>query len=169
MRSLFDRLSETEEGGKRWVLIEGRRGSGRRFLAKEIHSRSKRRDRPFLVHDCRSRGSLRTRRTFLGEVRELAPGHFLKYLGLLEEVRNGTLYLEGVERLPREIQEALCEVLRSGRFSPIGSDEDYPFRGRLIVSSENLEAAANRGNLDANFYDVLSGASITVSTSGAEG
>ena len=162
MRKVFDRLSRDEETD-RSVLIQGERGSGRRFVAREIHSRSARHGRPFVVHDCRRQEPLEFRRILFGQIRELAPGHSIKYLGLLEEARDGTLYLEGIDRLPAELQQTLARVIEARQFSPLGSDRDMEFRGRFIAScDEDLSAQVEAGSFINDLYQVLARQGICV-------
>ena len=155
MRNVFESLT-TRQKADSSVFIHGERGSGRRFVARELHACSGRGSGPFVAHDCRIEGPVASRRKLFGEVREIAPGHFLKYLGLLEEVREGTLYLERIEDLPRESQNDLAGVLESGRFCSLGSQQSQPFRGRLVVSSsENLEDRVRDGSFDSHLFEVI--------------
>lgn len=162
MRNVFRRLTERGRSDGA-VLIQGERGSGRRFVAREIHTRSRRKQRPFVSHDCCRQDPLALRRVLFGEIRELGPGHYLKYLGLLEEVQDGTLYLEAIEDLPQEVQGKLRRVLRRGRFSPIGSDRDVKFRGRIIASSDmDLEERVEDGRFDGDLFDHFAAQGVRV-------
>lgn len=119
------------------ILIAGTRGTGKRSLARAIHSGSSRHRKMFRVFNCRSCSPLEARRVFLGELQgnRRGAGRYLRYLGLLEEVNEGTLYLEELESLPSDLQRILAEVLRSSEFFPIGSELPLQFRGRVILST----------------------------------
>ncbi|MFQ5654965.1 MAG: sigma 54-interacting transcriptional regulator [Planctomycetota bacterium] len=156
------RALSTSEGQ---VLIQGARGSGRRFIARSIHGRSERRQKPFLSHNCRDCSPLEDRRTFLGEIHEITPGRYLKYLGLLEEMREGTLYLEEVECLSLDMQRILCRVIEDERFSPIGHTQALAYRGRLIASTcFDLQELVNEGSFCRELFELLSGHIVRVET-----
>ncbi|MEE8142303.1 MAG: sigma 54-interacting transcriptional regulator, partial [Planctomycetota bacterium] len=102
---------------------------------------------------CREQNPLELRRVFLGEVQEVSPGRYLKYLGLLEAVRDGTLYLEEVENLSMDMQRILSRVLDERRFSPLGSDSVLPFRGRLMASTvADLAAGVAERTIHQHFH-----------------
>ncbi|MEM7263011.1 MAG: sigma 54-interacting transcriptional regulator [Planctomycetota bacterium] len=130
-------LQEGRTDGDRPILIAGTRGTGKRSLARAIHSGSSRHRKMFRVFNCRSCSPLEARRVFLGELQgsRRGAGRYLRYLGLLEEVSEGTLYLEELESLPSDMQRILADVLSSEEFYPIGSELPLPFRGRLILST----------------------------------
>ncbi len=131
------------------VLIEGTRGTGKRALARAIHASSVRRRKMFRVFNCRSCSPLEMRRLFLGELHggRSDGGRYIRYLGLFEEVTEGTLYLEEVEYLPLDMQRIVSDVIRSQAFRPIGSEVSLPFRGRVILSTCSDEESDGRGAL----------------------
>ena len=150
-------ISRGNPSSESLVLIQGARGTGRRSLARGLHARSARRGRPFLSFDCRERNPLELRRVFLGEFQEVSPGRYLKYLGLLEAVQDGTLYLEEVESLSLDMQKILSRVLDERRFSPLGSDSVLPFRGRLMASTVvDLEACVADQTIHQRFHEQIS-------------
>ena len=93
------------------VLILGESGTGKEHLARLIHERSLRKDKPFIAVDC---GSLS---------KELAPSELFGHLkgsftsaiadkkGVFEQAKGGTVFLDEVGNLPYEVQ---MQLLRKG-------------------------------------------------------
>lgn len=144
------------------VTIHGRVGTGRKKLAEELHKRDRDAARPFVVVDCRHSRSWDAPRRFLGEYAEVRPGHYLRYLGALEEARDGTLLLEGVESLPRDVQILFRDVLESGSFTPIRGSEPVRYRAQTItLTTESLDSLVQRGEFDEQLAEILSQERIT--------
>ncbi len=151
------------------VFIQGERGSGRRFIARALHTNSNRNRFAFRSFNCSRCSPLEARRIFLGEfrVRKTAvqgdTESYLRYIGLLEEVGEGTLYLEEIDQVGTDMQKILAGVLSTGKFTPLGSSIQLDFRGRIIVSTRRpIGELLPSGAIDPGFFKLISDKSVFV-------
>jgi len=128
LRDRIRRLAESLEP----VLIVGESGTGKEFVARCLHALSPRRDRPFVAVDLH-----RPADTVQGELfgRQGASG-------LLREAEGGTLYLDGLEEMSPELQEALFLALRGGRGDAREAGHDV-----RLVSGATREPARMRDDM----------------------
>ncbi len=123
------------------VLVLGEMGAGKELVARELHERSSRRQRPLLAVDL---GSLPDtlleselfghRRGSYTDARQDRPGRFLAAAG-------GTLLLDEIGNLSMAGQARLLAVLERREFTPLGADTPLPLQAR-IVSATNLDETA---------------------------
>ena len=122
------------------IALLGEAGSGKEWLARAIHVRSERRQRPFACLD-----AVRLPTELLGET---LFGPRTQKLGL------GTVYLRDLDALPREWQARLAETLQ------VGENADFP---RIIVGlCRDTGAAIQAGRLLAELYCAVSPVTITL-------
>ncbi|SIT72393.1 sigma 54-interacting transcriptional regulator [Edaphobacillus lindanitolerans] len=130
------------------VMVYGEHGTGKSTLAKEIHKRSGRKDQAFLSLDCRTIPEALFERELVGDGREK--------IGLLSVADGGTLYLEGIDRLPLHLQTRLAALLKDKEFRVGDGPEMVPFDVRLICSAEgDLAGAVKDGEFLCELYYML--------------
>lgn len=130
------------------VMLYGERGTGKATLAKEIHKRSGRKGEAFIVLDCRTIPEALFERELTGD----GNGK----VGLLSVADGGTLYLEGVDRLPLHLQARLAVLLKEGEYRIAGEGISFPFDVRIIASAEgDLTGAVADGAFVEELYYLL--------------
>jgi DNA-binding NtrC family response regulator/pSer/pThr/pTyr-binding forkhead associated (FHA) protein len=123
------------------VFLLGKSGTGKTFIAREIHSRS-RLDGNFVVLNCGRLPQDTTALTseLLGHVKGAFTDAHSARVGKLYSANGGTLFLDEVEFLPPVAQDFLIDVLEgTGSFAPLGASSDFrepPPRFRLISASK---------------------------------
>jgi DNA-binding NtrC family response regulator len=123
------------------VFLLGKSGTGKTFIAREIHSRSGV-EGNFVILNCgrlpQDINALTSE--LLGHVKGAYTGASLARVGKLYSANGGTLFLDEVEFLPRIAQDFLVDVLEgTGNFAPLGAAADFrepPPRFRLISASK---------------------------------
>ncbi len=135
------------------VFLLGPYGSGKTFVARAIHERS-RLDGHFVLINCGRlpEDGAQLTSELLGHVKGGFTGALSARMGKFENAHEGTLFLDEVESLPRIAQDFLLDVLDgSGNFAPLGAPADLrvpPPRFRLIAASKQaLSASALRPDL----------------------
>ncbi|HSO31423.1 MAG TPA: sigma 54-interacting transcriptional regulator [Labilithrix sp.] len=87
------------------ILLEGEAGTGKELVAEELHLGSRRKDAPFVTLDASALPTQELGTRLFG-----APGE----VGLVEQAKGGTLFVNEVGNLPRDVQARLRELLASG-------------------------------------------------------
>ena len=145
------------------VIIYGETGSGKEAVARMIHEKSKRADKPFVAMDCGaipkdiSAGELfgYEKGAFTGAVNS-KPGHF-------EIANGGTLFLDEVGNLSYDVQASLLRVVQERICRRLGSTKDIQLDVRILVASnENLLSASRTGKFREDLYHRFNEFSIHV-------
>jgi DNA-binding NtrC family response regulator len=126
-----DKVSDTPAN----ILILGENGTGKQHLAREIHRRSKRNNKPFIHVDL---GAL-SETLFEGELFGHKKGAFTDAkedkIGRFELAQGGTLFLDEIGNLPYALQSKLLTVLQDRKISRIGEGIDRSVDARLIFAT----------------------------------
>ena len=112
------------------VLIVGERGTGKEFLARQIHSWSRRSDDSFFSLACND-DRAEVDATIFGIAPQCKDAH---RRGALDIVGRGTLFLDEIEMLPWLTQELVCNVLKRRQFHRVGSTQGVPTDARIFSS-----------------------------------
>ena len=141
------------------VIINGETGTGKKTVARLIHDASNRMDRPFTVINCA--GMLNSQQ--IDELLGAESKNSLPKIGAIETSNGGTLVVNEISQMPRDLQEKLYKILRIKSFSRLGSRRKIATNFRLIVtSSKNLAALAENGLFNQNLFDVINRNSINI-------
>ena len=129
------------------VLILGETGTGKELIAKEIHKRSRRADRPLIRVNCASIPKELYESEFFGHVRGAFTGAFKDRVGRFEAANGGTLFLDEVGEIPLELQSKLLRVLQEKQCERVGEDKTKRVDVRIIAATNRClktEVAAGR-------------------------
>ncbi len=133
------------------VIIYGETGVGKEVFARFIHANSTNKERSFIKASLSSiQDNLLCKELFGWE-----NGDEVNY-GLIENARDGTLYLSDISKLNKAAQTMLLGALRNGYFTRIDSSEKIKFKLKLIVSSQHdLHDDVEAGLFDKDLYQEL--------------
>ena len=145
------------------VLIVGESGCGKDVVARALHARGPRRDRPLVtVHVGVTAGELLESELF-GHVRGAFTDAVSDREGRLEAAGDGTLLLDEVADVPVGLQATFLRVLQDRRFSRVGETTERSFNARVVGTTQrDLEAEIARGTFREDLYHRLAGAVIHV-------
>ena len=117
------------------VLIFGESGSGKELVARQIHLRGTRRDKPFVAINCAAIPETLIESELFGFRKGAFTGAERNKPGLFEVASGGTLFLDEINNAPMALQAKLLRVLQDGSFYPTGATEPVYADVRVIAAS----------------------------------
>ena len=147
------------------VLIMGESGTGKEVVAKLIHLKSERRNKPFIAVDCGAIPKEIASSEFFGHIKGSFTGAITDKKGHFEEANGGTIFLDEVGNLSYENQIQLLRALQERRIKPIGSSKEIEVDIRVLAATnEDLLEAVNKGDFREDLYHRLNEFAIKVSS-----
>lgn len=135
------------------LLLVGETGTGKTTLARFIHLRSPRADRPFQNLACGALPSDLIESELFGHVRGAFTGADRNKIGRFEAAGRGTLLLDEIDVLDPKQQAKLLKVIETGEYEMVGSTESRHSDARLIVASNvNLEDLMRKSQFRSDLY-----------------
>jgi PAS domain S-box-containing protein len=139
------------------VLIVGETGTGKELLARAVHARSKRRDRPLIKIDCTTLPSGLVESELFGHTKGAFTGALESKAGRFELANGGTIFLDEIGELPLDLQAKLLRVLQDGEYEPLGSKSVRKADVRIIAASNrDLRQEMAEGRFRSDLYYRLS-------------
>src|ERR1700758_18996 len=135
------------------VLILGETGTGKELIARAIHNRSARRDRPFIKLTCAAIPSGLLESELFGHERGAFTGALMRKAGRFEVADNGTLFLDEVGDIPLELQPKLLRVLQEHEFERLGSTHTQQVNVRVVAATHrDLKQMVEDGEFRSDLY-----------------
>ena len=133
------------------VLVEGESGSGKELIARALHRRSIRRDRPFCALNCAALPDDLVDAELFGHTRGAFTGAVTDRQGVFEEAHLGTLFLDEVGELSPRAQAKVLRTLQDGDVRRVGENTSRRVDVRLVAATNRdlrQEVSAGRFRLD---------------------
>ena len=135
------------------VMILGESGTGKEHIARMIHEKSKRANKPFVTLDCGTLNEQLAASTLFGHEKGAFTGADAVRIGVFEEAKGGTLFLDEIGNLSMEVQKMLLRVVQEHKFRRVGGTKDIEADVRLVLATnEDLGKAVNN---DTFKHDLL--------------
>lgn len=123
------------------VLIEGESGTGKELFARAIHDASPRKDKPFIAINCGAIPAELVESELFGHEKGAFTGAIAARTGHFEAAHQGTIFLDEIGDLPKEMQVKLLRTVQEGEVKRIGATQVRRIDIRII-------AATNRNLID---------------------
>ena len=141
IKSIKDYASHIAKS-KNTIFISGEVGTGKKELANFIHKESSRNKYRFVTIDCTTLPEHAIESELFGHVKGAFKKAVTSHKGYLEIAEKGTIYINEISRLDKQVQLKLLRVLKDGVFTRMGDFKIQNTSARIIVSStvdiENL-------------------------------
>lgn len=138
------------------VLIRGASGTGKEYVARQIHVLSGRSDASFIAVDCGVLPKELAASELFGHVKGAFTGATENKTGMFAAANHGTLFLDEVGNLNAEVQRALLRALQEKRYRPVGGKEEIQTDIRLVAATnEDLEKAIAEGRFREDLFHRL--------------
>lgn len=139
------------------VLMHGSSGTETELLARIIHSQSKRSSGPLQIyHVPKTASEDEIRRDLFGWEKGGFVAEFRKTDGMFERAFSGTLLLNNIEFLSKDLQAEIKKTLEDKKFSRIGSMSAIPFDTRIICSSSvDIAELVAKKSFSREFFNLI--------------
>ncbi|OYP31612.1 sigma 54-interacting transcriptional regulator [Rhodopirellula sp. MGV] len=139
------------------VLVLGESGTGKELIAREVHRRSDRCDRPLIKVNCAAIPRELYESEFFGHSKGSFTGALRDRAGRFELADGGTLFLDEVGEIPLDLQSKLLRVLQEGELERVGEERTRRVNVRIIAATNrDLRNEAIKGRFRQDLYYRLS-------------
>ncbi|MFC1816120.1 sigma-54-dependent transcriptional regulator [Thermodesulfobacteriota bacterium] len=152
MQVIFDLIPEVAQSDSS-ALIVGDTGTGKELIAKAIHAKSKRAQRPFVAINCGAMPDSLLESELFGYQKGAFTGATHPRKGFLEVVSGGTLFLDEIGEISPKMQVELLRVLEEKKITKLGDSQPIGVDFRLIsATSRNLEKEIAEKRFREDFF-----------------
>jgi two-component system, NtrC family, response regulator AtoC len=152
MREVFS-LVDQVAGADATVLLRGETGSGKELVARALHRRSPRRDRPFVAVNCTAIPKDLMESEFFGHEKGAFTGAAARRIGRFEQAGGSTLFLDEVGDLDLAIQAKLLRVLQEQEITRVGAQDPIRVDVRIVAATNRpLEQLVREGKFRDDLY-----------------
>jgi DNA-binding NtrC family response regulator len=133
--------------------VAARCGTGTEVVARMLHQRSSRRQRPLVVVNCAAVPPTLIEAELFGHERGAFTGAIRKRDGRFKAADGSTLFLDEIAEMPLETQATLLRVLQEGEIQPVGSNLSIKVNVRLIsATNRDLKAMVAEGRFREDLF-----------------
>jgi two-component system response regulator PilR (NtrC family) len=131
---MIDTVADTDST----VLITGKSGTGKELVARSLHYKSKRKNKPFIAINCGAISENLIESELFGHKKGSFTGAISDKEGLIKAAEGGTLFLDEISELPLQLQVKFLRALQEKEYTPVGTTVSLPVNIRFIASSNRI-------------------------------
>ncbi|MEK6673722.1 MAG: sigma-54 dependent transcriptional regulator [Nitrospirota bacterium] len=152
IKALRSQIEMAAKGNSR-VLITGESGSGKEVVARLLHGRSNRSDKPFIEVNCAAIPQELIESELFGHEKGSFTGAFEKKKGKFELADNGMLFLDEIGDMSLQTQAKVLRVIETQEFQRVGGSLNIKVDVRIIsATNKNLEDEAKNGRFRSDLF-----------------
>src|SRR5687768_6959040 len=135
------------------VLIRGESGVGKELVARAIHQRSTRKQRPFVKVNCAALPAELLESELFGHEKGAFTGAATTRIGKFEQAHSGTIFLDEIGEMKPPLQAKLLHVLQDAEFTKLGSNKKINIDVRVVAATNrDLEKMMLTGDFREDLY-----------------
>ena len=135
------------------VMITGESGTGKEVIARYIHNKSNRANKPFIAVNCAAIPANLMESELFGHEKGSFTGALSRRLGKFEEANNGTLLLDEISEMDISLQSKLLRAIQEREIDRVGGSKPIKVNIRILATSNrDLEAEVRRGTFREDLY-----------------
>lgn len=135
------------------ILVLGESGTGKELIARQIHERSNRKNKPFVAINCGALRETLLESELFGHEKGSFTGAYNRKIGLAEAASGGSLFLDEIGELDPAIQAKLLRFIQEGEFHRVGGKEPIKVDIRLIcATNRELDQEVTRGQFREDLF-----------------
>lgn len=152
MKKLFEMVDSVADS-RATVLLTGESGVGKTLVARTIHTRSARKDKPFIEVSCGSLPESLLESELFGHARGSFTGAVADKEGKFQVAHGGTVFLDEIGDAPLSMQIKLLRVIQDRVFERVGDNKSIHTDVRLVVATnKNLEEEVEAGRFREDLF-----------------
>jgi DNA-binding NtrC family response regulator len=128
---MIQTVAETDSS----VMITGKSGTGKELVARSLHFKSRRQNKPFIAVNCGAIAENLIESELFGHKKGAFTGAISDKEGLIKAADGGTLFLDEISELPLSLQVKFLRALQEREITPVGSTISLPVNVRIIAST----------------------------------
>ena len=135
------------------VLIQGESGTGKELIARALHLKSLRGEKPFVVINCSAYPATLLESELFGHEKGAFTGAVRQKTGRFEQAHRGTVFLDEIGEIPPSAQIKLLRVLQTQKFERVGGEKTLFVDVRIIAATnKDLLKEVRQGNFREDLY-----------------
>ncbi len=152
VKETIDRVAPTEAR----VLITGANGSGKEMVAKQIHEKSNRANKPLVEVNCAAIPSELIESELFGYEKGAFTGAVKQRIGMFEQADGGTLFLDEIGDMSLSAQAKVLRALQESKITRVGGDKEIKINVRVIAATnKDLKREISEGGFREDLYHRL--------------
>lgn len=164
MQELYDLIDKVSSNSSATVVIQGESGTGKELVARIIHKKSDRSDKPFISVNCGAIVEGLLESELFGHVNGAFTGAIRDRSGLFKAAEGGTIFLDEITETIPSLQVKLLRVLQERKIRHVGDSRELDIDVRVIAASNReLNEAMKSGVFRKDLFYRLNVVSIKIS------
>jgi len=152
MQRIF-KLVEQVADSDSTILINGETGTGKGLVARAIHKLSHRKSNPFIAINCGAIPENLLESELFGHTKGAFTGAISNNAGRFERANGGTIFLDEIGDMSRDLQVKLLKVLEEGEFEPVGGTRSIKVDVRIIAATHrDLDDEVQKGGFREDLF-----------------
>jgi DNA-binding NtrC family response regulator len=140
------KLADQIAGSEASILITGESGTGKEVLARYVHRKSARADKPFISVNCAAIPENLLESELFGHEKGAFTGAIARRIGKFEEANGGTLLLDEISEMDARLQAKLLRAIQEREIDRVGGTKPVKVDIRIIATSNrDLAEAVKHG------------------------